>query len=32
VYLDEPVTPTPGLPEAATALAELVDMIGGAGG
>ncbi|MFD3475321.1 N-formylglutamate amidohydrolase [Streptomyces sp. NPDC058695] len=31
VYLDEPVTPTPGLPEAATALAELVDMIGGAG-
>ncbi|MFI9778338.1 N-formylglutamate amidohydrolase [Streptomyces sp. NPDC051956] len=31
IYLDEPVTPTPGLPEAATALAELVDMIGGAG-
>ncbi|MFC5780908.1 MULTISPECIES: N-formylglutamate amidohydrolase [Streptomyces] len=31
VYLDEPVTPAPGLSKAAAALAELVDMIGGAG-
>jgi N-formylglutamate amidohydrolase len=31
VYLDEPVTPAPGLPKAAAALARLVDMIGGAG-
>jgi len=31
VYLAEPVTPAPGLAKAAAALADLVDMIGGAG-